>query len=383
VTGTTITGNAAGSYGGGISANAKLTRSTVSGNTATTFGGGIQGGVNATGSRVTGNIAGGRGGGIFGVGTIATSTVRRNRSGADGGGIATTGIGDITIKRSTIAENDAAGANAQGGGVYFSATTFNLVNSTLAGNEATGWGGGLSSAAGTTNLQNTTINRNTADSDADNAGDGGGIDQASGATLNLKNTIVAGNRDATGQLPDCNGNSGVTSQGYNLFGTTTGCGVTLIAGDRDLAGANPVIGQLHQNGGPTPTSALLPGSPAINAGNPATPGSGGTACAAIDQRGVHRPQGPRCDIGAFEFARPEIAIKTPADNAHYRRGARVLASYSCSEAGFTSFVASCLGTVRNGKRINTATLGKRSFTVTATDGAGNRTVKTVHYRVVS
>ena len=64
---------------------------------------------------------------------------------------------------------------------------------------------------------------------------------------------------------------------------------------------NPKLGPLQDNGGPTFTHALLQGSPAIDAGNPATPGSGANACPATDQREVARPQGPRCDIGAFEL----------------------------------------------------------------------------------
>jgi hypothetical protein len=57
---------------------------------------------------------------------------------------------------------------------------------------------------------------------------------------------------------------------------------------------------LADNGGPTRTMALRPASPARNAGHPDDPGSGPPACAAADQRGVKRPKGPRCDMGAFE-----------------------------------------------------------------------------------
>jgi hypothetical protein len=61
---------------------------------------------------------------------------------------------------------------------------------------------------------------------------------------------------------------------------------------------------LAHNGGPTPTHALRKGSAAVDAGNPAAPGSGPTACESTDQRGTKRPQGPRCDIGAFEREQP-------------------------------------------------------------------------------
>ena len=63
---------------------------------------------------------------------------------------------------------------------------------------------------------------------------------------------------------------------------------------------DPLLGPLASNGGPTQTHALLPASPAVDAGDPAAPGSGGTACAASDQQGTLRPLGAKCDIGAYE-----------------------------------------------------------------------------------
>ncbi len=62
-----------------------------------------------------------------------------------------------------------------------------------------------------------------------------------------------------------------------------------------------MLAALAPNGGPTDTHALVPPSPAIDAGNPAVPGSGGTACLATDQRGETRPGGLGCDMGAFEL----------------------------------------------------------------------------------
>ena len=86
-----------------------------------------------------------------------------------------------------------------------------------------------------------------------------------------------------------------------------------MGGSADITGQDPKLGPLTNNGGPTETRALLHGSPAIDAGNPATPGSGGNACEATDQRGVARPQDgdadgvATCDIGAFERSRPRVA----------------------------------------------------------------------------
>ena len=323
LTGSTVKNNSSSDstsgFGGGIASDITVnaTNSTVSDNRAAAGGGGIAAlTVHLTGITVSGNSAG-LGGGGMGVasGTLTATTVRRNVSALRGGGIEYDNDGDLSISRSTIAGNDTIGP---GGGVYFPSGgpggTLTVTNSTLAGNEATASGGGLSSAAGTTNLQNATINRNTADSDSDGIGDGGGIDQAPGATVNVKNTIVAQNLDTGGERPDCNANAGVTSQGYNLFGS---CAITLATGD--IPGANPLVAQLGQNGGPTLTSALLPGSPAINA----VPVSG-AGCPPTDQRGVARPQGAGCDIGAYEVAPPRVI--TGAASAVTAKTARLAGS---------------------------------------------------------
>ena len=128
-------------------------------------------------------------------------------------------------------------------------------------------------------ISNTTINNNTASSS------GGGIHNLGAA--NLVNTIVSGNTALTG--PDCTG--ALTSLGHNLIGDTTGCGFTGVVGDQ--TGVDPLLGPLQNNGGPTWTHALNPGSPAIDAGDD-------TVTPSTDQRGVPRPQGSASDIGAYE-----------------------------------------------------------------------------------
>src|SRR5262249_51460086 len=150
-------------------------------------------------------------------------------------------------------------------------------------------------------INNATISNNTADTAAGTR-HGGGFYKFAGA-LTIKNTIVAGNFDpGASPAPDCGQGttSGTTSDGYNLIGNTTGCSFPV--GPGDLFNRPAGLGALGDNGGRmTLTHALLPGSPAINAGNPAFPGSGGAACQIIDQREVGRPQQGRCDIGAFEL----------------------------------------------------------------------------------
>ena len=160
--------------------------------------------------------------------------------------------------------------------------------------ENCGGGGGIYNNSGTLTLTNSTVSGNSSSCA------GGGIYNSD--TVNFKNTIIAGNSTG-GSAPDCLGT--VTSQGYNLVQDTSGCTIT---GDTtgNITGQDPLLDPLALNApGTTETRALGTGSPAIDAGNPAAPGSGGNACEATDQRGVARPGGAACDIGAYEV---EVAV---------------------------------------------------------------------------
>lgn len=296
-----------GSGGGFVGGAADLTDSTVSDNFAGRAGGGLYtAGAHLVNSTVVGNKANGTtfpsgGGGIFGGGTLSNSTVIRNRSAEEGGGIFGYAAA-LTVSHSTIADNEAV-ANA--GGIFFHpvvSKNLSVVDSTLSGNETDAWGGALSTDMQQTTLSSDTITRNVADAEFNDTGDGGGVDVFGSAVVRLRNTILGGNVDRGAQIPDCNG--AVTSLGYNLIGSTTGCTVTPTTGDQtgtDASPVNPGLALLGQNGGPTLTSALLGGSPAVNTGNPATPGSGGGACPTTDQRGVPRALDGRCDKGAYEL----------------------------------------------------------------------------------
>jgi cysteine-rich repeat protein len=160
-----------------------------------------------------------------------------------------------------------------------------MTNSTVSGNASAGISGGCEGERSTI-VSNSTV--------AFNVGPGILDIFDPGSFLAIANTIVAENLggDCTGKL---------VSRGYNLIEDPTGC---VIDGDSTgvMTGQSPRLAPLADNGGPTQTHALMPGSPAINLGNPATPGSGGTACEAIDQRGVSRLQTSRCDMGAYENA---------------------------------------------------------------------------------
>jgi len=240
--------------------------------------------------------------------------VRDNNSESSGGGILN--YGPLNLTNVTISGNTASGAHPLGGGgiAHFGgAATLN--NVTISGNSAINTGGVDNGGSGggisvynpaTLNLNNVTIVNNNASASVPDLGAGGGIDVYAD-TVNFKNTLIAGNT-SSGAGPDCAGT--LASQGYNLVQDTAGC---TIAGDTtgNIIGQDPLLGALTNNGGATQTHSLLPGSPAIDAGNPAAPGNGGNACEASDQRGVARPQGTRCDIGAYEWWQPVAWIYLP------------------------------------------------------------------------
>jgi CSLREA domain-containing protein len=197
-------------------------------------------------------------------------------------------VGALNLSNATVAGNETS-TGSFGGGIANSGTaTMSLTNVTVSGNRAEGDGGGIDQGVGgRADLNNVTVTGNTADISGD-TGDGGGIYNA-GGTINLRNTIIARNRDNTPGSPDCGG-AAFTSLGNNLIGDLSDCSFVAAGGDK--TNVNPQLGPLADNGGSTFTHALLAGSPAIKAR-----GGGPTR---TDQRGVPR-RAP--DIGAYEFAR--------------------------------------------------------------------------------
>jgi hypothetical protein len=259
------------------------------------------------GNHATGTPMGsdGVGGGIYhnsGTLTISDSSILSNTAATNAGGIYN--FATTTIHRSLIYGNS---ARFGGGGIDNFGGMLTMVNSTISTNSATSSGGGIANY-GTVELNNLTITKNIADSDNDGTGDGGGVWNATAGTVSIKNSIIAGNFDTpnnggTGTIaPDCSG--ALSSAGYNLLRINAGCTGLADGVNGDKVGTlgsprNAFLADLADNGGPTLTHALNPNSPAIDAGNPATPGSGGLACARLDQRSYPRNAG-RCDMGAFE-----------------------------------------------------------------------------------
>jgi CSLREA domain-containing protein len=235
-------------------------------------------------STFSGNSASDNGGAIENSGggalTVTNSTISGNSAGGVGGGILNAS-GTLTVTNSTFSGNSSAGG-VGGGGIYNDLGTLEVTNSTFSGNSATDTGGGITNSSfGTLEVTNSTFSKNSANN-------GGGIFNFNTATL--RNTIVANST----QGGNCGG--GITDAGYNIDDGTS-CGFS--AANNSMPSTNPLLASsLAKNGGPTKTIALLKGSPALNAIPQATNGCGTEVT--TDQRGVIRPQGEGCDIGAFE-----------------------------------------------------------------------------------
>lgn len=256
-----------------------MTNTTISGNDATA-GGGIANGP-PTPTTAPGSIL-----------TVTNSTIRSNRGPYRGAEILNN-KGMVTLADTTI------GGGASFGGIYNgdqmsiarslitgsnggivgenSYATLSMTNSTVSGTSA-----GIASE-GYLTLTNVTVTANAH-----------GVFATLGWSAVITDSIIAGNTRVS--TPDVSG--AFTSGGHNLIGIADGS--TGFTGPGDLTGttASPLdakLGSLASNGGPTQTHALLNGSPAYNAGGATCP-----AGIVTDQRGISRPQGPACDIGAFE-----------------------------------------------------------------------------------
>jgi hypothetical protein len=259
--------------GGGIYNNTgstlTVTSSSFVSNTAAAEGGGIgnDGTLNVTNSTFTGNTAGNGGGGIFtyrGTLDVTNSTFLSN-TGSYGGGIVMAS-GMLTVTNSTFDRNLATGSGSFGGGaIYlyngFGTPTVLLTNVTFANNDApnvAGRDGIFLSSVGSLTLRNVLLSNN--------------------GTENCANTGGTLNTDAFSMSSDA----------------TCGSATQKTVGEINL-------GPLADNGGSTQTMALPLDSAAIDAGD-------NTVCPATDQRGVTRPQGGQCDVGAFEVVKVNLPV---------------------------------------------------------------------------
>jgi hypothetical protein len=263
LTDVTVSGNGGGVGGifNEVGASATLTNVTVSGNHGSDEGPGLSsgtGGIDNRGSMTLTNVTVSGNGNIGGAGGIGNS-------------------GTMTLTNVTVSGNSGSfGAGGIGNGGIIT-----LTNVTVSGNRSEyGYGGGISNG-GVLSITNGTISSNLVSNPSTTTTTADGIVNYPEGSVTLRNTIVANStRNCMGTL---------TSLGHNVeIGTTCH-----FAGPGDLSNTDPLLGPLQNNGGPTPTQALLPGSPAIDAGD-------SVGCPPTDQRGVARPQGTACDIGAYE-----------------------------------------------------------------------------------
>ncbi len=293
---TLLSDNSASGSGGAVEqAGSSLTvaSSRLAANEAVVDGGGVrvESGASAafSASEISANeVTAGDGGGISNAGglSLEKSTLDSNEA-LSGGGIQSSSGGVIVA--STLSANRAGGTcgggAGDGGAIEQSAPGgggLALVNSTISGNSAGCRGGGIRvfDSAASTDLTAVTVSENSALSG------GGGVDNEAdvngSSTLVLRGTILSGNPPV-----GCGGDGPRLSGGGNLDSGTS-CG----SGSSDLLGTEPVLGPLRFTGGPTRTRLPVTFSPAVNAL---------AGCiVSTDQRGVARPVGGRCDIGAVE-----------------------------------------------------------------------------------
>lgn len=324
-----LTDNIASGGGGGL-ADTGSDELTVSGSTfsnnqacqsSTLFASRNGGGIDVNGdstvfissSVITGNSAvpSGNGGGLdleSGGPTVqVTTTTISGNSAFSGAGISNDAGGQGTYFADTISGNQAS--NNGGGFQDDNGGTERFVDTTVAGNTAPSDGGGIWEG-GTGTISFSTISKNSAAQGTGNLSNGG----EAGGTVNLDDSIVVS------PTAGSNCSFGITDNGYNMFDDTSDqgsqCGSS--SGKHDVITSMPKVGPLANNGGQTETAALLSGSPAIDAASdalcrtePTPPGApvarDGRVAVPVDQRFISRPQGPHCDIGAFE-ATPDVGV---------------------------------------------------------------------------
>jgi hypothetical protein len=287
-----------------------------------------QGTLAADRTTLCGNTAtGGSGGDGANARPWQPNSINGNAGGSGGGanGAAICNLGSLWVTRSTLASNVVAGG---GGGWGGAGGTYGNTggNGGRGGDGGSGLGGALFSS-GSASLANCTVAFNTGQGGAGSPGGNGltgyPVSSSGGAggnggsgfggvdgTCNLINCTLASNRGNAGSGGGGGGGnpSGTPGGSGTAWGGTT-CGPmpnTLIASNTPAGGdsfTDPKLVPLADNGGPTLTMALLPGSPAIDAGNP-------SLAPATDQRGFPRPAGTAPDIGAFEYGSvmPTVAV---------------------------------------------------------------------------
>ena len=364
----TFSNNSAGNYGGGMYiyySDPTLTNVTFSGNQVTTYdGGGLynNGGIpHLTNVIFENNDASYHGGGMYNKTTgipILEGVVFTGNTAAHGGGLYNY-FGNSNVTNTLFIGNDAG----VGGGMYSYSSSPTVTNSTFSGNTA-GTGGGIYNAnQSAPTLQYVTISNNTATSF-------GGMYNSTDSHPILHGTLIANHSNG-----DCVNESGGAldaSSSYNLIeDSLNACGLA-DGVDGNIIGQDPLLDPLADNGGDTLTHALLAASPAIDTGDTST-------CPATDQRGVARPVGLSCDIGAFEEgeAHPYIvsitradASPTSADSINFN----VTFSEPVDNVHDYDFHVATTGTI-SGAIVTGITGDNTNGTVTVSTGTGSGTIR--------
>jgi CSLREA domain-containing protein len=333
-----------------------------------------------SGMKITNGLStelGTQGGGVYNTGTLTLHAVEISGNAvpfSPGGGIGN--VGTMTLSSSLVSGNRSLAC----GGIT-NRGSLTIINSTVAANDAFSVGGictGNPDGTGTLLLISSTVSDNQSSFETNGAGIFGPV--------TAKSSIIAGNYIVPRtllQTLNCS-NGAATDGGYNISDDAT-CGFNTDNNSR--ASTDPKLGVLQENGGPTRTFALQPGSPALDAIPLGANGCGTTVT--TDQRGTSRPLpvGNKCDMGAFEFAPaditpPTITITTPIDGATYLLRQVVSADYTCQDESGGSGLALCTSTAAApGEAIPTGTLGTHVFEVVAMDVTGNRSTKAATYSV--
>ncbi|MBU2552519.1 MAG: hypothetical protein KKB20_29170, partial [Proteobacteria bacterium] len=296
-----------------------------------------------------------------------------------GGGLYLANVSGLTIDGSTFSDNEAE----LGGGLYLSQCTGNMVNSTISGNRAD-TGGGIYFFSWAFDVSYSTIAKNQADN-------GGGVFILTGRPT-FDNTIISDNTGTSYPNWSCDFGGYPDLQGHNLIGDTNGCAFNLSTGD--IVHESARLDDLADNGGFTPTHALMTGSPAID--NGADPAGVG-----LDQRDVTRPQNGWADggtaisdIGAFELRAHGLSVAVTGDGSGrvvsdpagldcgdechqgFRTGSTVtLTAEPNAWSRFDGFTGDCAGTgpcalTMNADKSLTAEFSRKTFTITAESNSG-------------
>lgn len=372
-----------GQQGGGAINNAgalSVTASTFANNsnrvTSGTSGGAVQnsGAMTVSTTLFTGNVAM-EGGAVFNqnIANITQSTFTDNAATIYGGGAILNAFVTTTVAMSTFVGN-----TGPGGGVVDNDTTIIISDSTFYNNTGGDHGGGVIINFGTVSLTTSTLSGNTSPYGAD-------LYNYGSSRITVSSSIIG---DGVGG-GNCGG-SVIIDGGYNLDTGST-CGFSAAKGSKINTASQ--LQPLAGNGGPTQTMALSPGSPAVDAVPSPTTGCAGST----DQRGTTRPQGPACDIGAYELIVVNSDTQPPttpgglAASSNAAGGVVLSWNASTDNVGLVGYTVyrngSPLGKTNGGTTgyTDTSAAAKTTYTynVDAYDAAGNHSAQSTALAVTT